>query len=141
MGAPTSILDMARQMIRLSGLRPDDDIEIKITGRRRGERLIERLHDDNETIGPTSHPSISSVTPRADFEPEELFNSLRMLEGTCADANGVASIHLLERLLAACGVRCELAVDLLSDVTPDERLASRLTSGAAAMSDLDATRG
>ena len=69
MGEPASILDMARQMIRLSGLRPDEDIEIKVTGLRRGERLVERLHDDNETIAPTSHPSIRSLTPKVDYEP------------------------------------------------------------------------
>ncbi len=39
---------LARQMIRLAGLRPDEDIEIEITGPRPGERLHERLHDDAE---------------------------------------------------------------------------------------------
>jgi FlaA1/EpsC-like NDP-sugar epimerase len=143
MGEPASILDMARQMIRLSGLRPDEDIEIKITGLRRGERLIEKLHDDNETIGPTSHPSISSVTPRVVFEPEELFCSLRMLERTCADANGFASIKLLERLLQASGVGCELDLDLPVDITlPDEQLAMALQADDAAVTgDFDAARG
>jgi FlaA1/EpsC-like NDP-sugar epimerase len=141
MGEPASILHMARQMIRLSGLRPDEDIKIKITGRRRGERLIEKLHDDNEIIGSTSHPSISSVTPKADFEPEELFDSLRLLERTCAEANDVASIRLLERLLQVCGVRCELGFDLPDVTLENERLARPLTGDAAAMSDLDATRG
>jgi FlaA1/EpsC-like NDP-sugar epimerase len=144
MGEPASILDMARQMIRLSGLRPDEDIEIKVTGCRRGERLIERLHDDNETIGSTSHPSISSVTPKADFEPGELFNALRMLERTCVEANDVAAIRLLERLLQACGVRCDLDLDVPPDVTrPDDRLATPLKADedAVAMIDFDAARG
>jgi FlaA1/EpsC-like NDP-sugar epimerase len=141
MGEPASILDMARQMIRLSGLRPDEDIEIKVTGRRRGERLIEKLHDDNEIIGSTSHPSIASVTPKADFEPGELFDSLRMLDGSCAEANDVASIRLLERLLQRCGVGCELTYDRPSDVTlQDEGLASPPTGDVAAMSALDAAR-
>ena len=43
MGEPASILGLARQMIRLAGLRPDDDIPIQITGPRPGERLHERL--------------------------------------------------------------------------------------------------
>jgi FlaA1/EpsC-like NDP-sugar epimerase len=141
MGEPASILDMARQMIRLSGLRPDEDIEIKVTGRRRGERLTEKLHDDNETIGSTSHPSISSVTPNADFDPEELCDSLRMLERACAEANDVASVRLLERLLQACGVRSELGVDLPDVPLEDEGLARPLIGDAAAMSDLDAARG
>jgi FlaA1/EpsC-like NDP-sugar epimerase len=118
---------MARQMIRLSGLRPDEDIEIKVTGRRRGERLLEKLHDDNETIAPTSHPSISSVTPRVDSEPEELFYLLRMLERSCTEENAFATIRLLERLLQASGVRCELDLDLPLDTTlPSEQLAMSL---------------
>ena len=45
MGKPVSIIDLARQMIRLSGLRPDEDVAIEITGARAGERLHEQLHD------------------------------------------------------------------------------------------------
>jgi FlaA1/EpsC-like NDP-sugar epimerase len=108
MGEPASILDMARHMIRLAGLRPDEDIEIKITGLRRGERLIEALHDDNETIARTSHPSIWSVTPTDAFEPEGLFDSLRLLENKCAESDGVGTVGLLEQLLHESGVRCDL---------------------------------
>ena len=114
MGDPVSILEMARQMIRLAGFRPDEDIEIKITGCRRGERLIEQLHDDNETLGPTSHPSIRSVTPTSDCEPGKLLDSLRDLERTCAGGNGFAAISLLEQLLHASGVRYELDLEHLS---------------------------
>jgi FlaA1/EpsC-like NDP-sugar epimerase len=108
MGEPASILDMARQMIRLAGLRPDEDIQIKVTGLRRGERLIEALHDDDETIARTSHPSIWSVTPTRACEPERLFGSLRLLETKCSQSNGVVTVALLEQLLQANGVRCNL---------------------------------
>ena len=142
MGEPASILDMARQMIRLSGLRPDEDIEIKVTGRRRGERLIEKLHDDNETVGPTSHPSISSVTPSFDLEPEEVFSSLRVLERTCAEANASAAIRLLEQFLQAGGVSCDLNPDVRLDGTPpNERRAVPRQRDAAAVSNFDAARG
>jgi FlaA1/EpsC-like NDP-sugar epimerase len=117
MGEPASILHMARQMIRLAGLRPDEDIEIKVTGRRRGERLIEELHDDNETIVRTSHPSIWSVTPTIGYEPEMLFETLRLLERRCAEANGTAPITLLQQLLSSSGVRCDLNVKRSSDIT------------------------
>jgi FlaA1/EpsC-like NDP-sugar epimerase len=140
MGDPASILDMARQMIRLSGLRPDEDIEIKVTGRRPGERLIERLHDDNETIAPTSHPSIRSLTPKVDYEPAQLFYALRMLERTCEEGNGYATIRLLERLLQASGVRCELDLDFPLDVPlPTDQLMMPLhADDVAVMSDLHA---
>lgn len=48
MGEPAKIVDVARQMIHLAGLRPDVDIEIKFTGLRPGEKLYEELFDDNE---------------------------------------------------------------------------------------------
>jgi FlaA1/EpsC-like NDP-sugar epimerase len=139
MGEPTSILEMARQMIRLAGLRPDEDIRIEVTGRRRGERLIERLHDDNETIGPTSHPSIWRVTPTIDCDPAKLLYSLRGLERTCTAQNEFVAIKLLEQLLHANGVRCELDVDLPLDVTlPNEQLAMPLRTDGATMRDLHA---
>jgi O-antigen biosynthesis protein WbqV len=51
MGQPVKIVDLARQMIRLAGLRPDKDIEITFTGVRAGEKLFEELfHDGEPTI-------------------------------------------------------------------------------------------
>ncbi len=58
MGQPVKILEMARQMIELSGYRPDIDIEIKITGLRPGEKLFEELRHTDETHEPTEHPRI-----------------------------------------------------------------------------------
>jgi FlaA1/EpsC-like NDP-sugar epimerase len=132
MGEPASILDMARQMIRLAGLRPDDDIEIKVTGPRRGERLMERLHDDNETIEPTSHPSIWRVTPKIDSEPEKLFRILHMLERTCAESDGSATIRLLEQLLDASGVRCDFDLDRRVDINapPEQQMMPLEADGA-----------
>ena len=43
MGEPVRIVDLAQQMIRLAGLRPDRDIEIAFTGLRPGEKLYEEL--------------------------------------------------------------------------------------------------
>jgi FlaA1/EpsC-like NDP-sugar epimerase len=141
MGEPASIMDMARQMIRLSGLRPDEDIEIKVTGRRRGERLTEKLHDDNEIIGPTSHPSIRSLTPKVVSAPDQLFSALRLLERTCGDGIGGASIQLLEGVLRASGVRCELNLDMPLDITvPDVDLAIQQCRNDEVMSDIRASR-
>lgn len=58
MGKPVKIADMARQMIELSGLRPGVDIEIKYTGLRPGEKLVEELCLDGENYRPTNHPRI-----------------------------------------------------------------------------------
>jgi FlaA1/EpsC-like NDP-sugar epimerase len=58
MGEPVKIVDLARDLIRLSGLRPDEDIEIKFNGIRPGEKLFEQLATDGEHADKTKHPKI-----------------------------------------------------------------------------------
>lgn len=58
MGEPVRIYDLAVQMIRLSGLVPGEDIEVKITGLRPGEKLYEELLISGDNVKPTRHPKI-----------------------------------------------------------------------------------
>jgi FlaA1/EpsC-like NDP-sugar epimerase len=58
MGEPVQIVDLAADMIRLSGLRLGEDIEIEFTGMRPGEKLREELYSDGERHLPTWHPKI-----------------------------------------------------------------------------------
>ena len=58
MGEPVRIVDMARDLIELSGLRPDEDIQIKFTGLRPGEKLFEELLTAEEGTSATSHAKI-----------------------------------------------------------------------------------
>jgi len=62
MGDPVPVVDLAREMIRLSGLEPDKDIAIEFTGIRPGEKLHEKLFNDGETVGVTGHPKIMTAT-------------------------------------------------------------------------------
>ncbi|HVD48658.1 MAG TPA: nucleoside-diphosphate sugar epimerase/dehydratase [Gaiellaceae bacterium] len=62
MGEPVRILDLAMQMIRLSGKDPERDIEVEIVGTRPGEKLHEELWGDGETAVPTVHPKIMRVS-------------------------------------------------------------------------------
>jgi O-antigen biosynthesis protein WbqV len=64
MGEPVKIVDLARQMIRLAGLEPDRDIQIKFTGLRNGEKLTERLSDEDEPLQPTELSGILTAAPR-----------------------------------------------------------------------------
>jgi len=58
MGRPVRIVDLAADMIRLSGLRVGEDIAIEFVGMRPGEKLFEELHIPGEQLLPTSHPKI-----------------------------------------------------------------------------------
>lgn len=58
MGQPMKIVDLAKQMIELSGLKVGDDIEIKFTGLKPGEKLFEELQHHTEKHMPTEHPRI-----------------------------------------------------------------------------------
>lgn len=62
MGEPVRIMDLAQDMIRLSGLRVGDDVEIEVTGLRPGEKLYEELYNDREQHQPTEHSKIMVAT-------------------------------------------------------------------------------
>ena len=62
MGEPVKIVDLARNLILLSGLRPDEDIRIEFTGVRPGEKLHEELHTFEESTSSTKHERIKIFT-------------------------------------------------------------------------------
>jgi FlaA1/EpsC-like NDP-sugar epimerase len=67
MGDPVKIVDLARNMIRLSGKEPDVDIAIEIVGRRPGEKIHEELFDPGERPQPTpAEKIVAAVRPRLD---------------------------------------------------------------------------
>jgi FlaA1/EpsC-like NDP-sugar epimerase len=66
MGQPVKIADLARQMIELSGLKVGDDIEIKFTGLKPGEKLFEELQHHDEQHLPTQHPRVMRFVPTGD---------------------------------------------------------------------------
>src|SRR5207249_267167 len=83
MGEPVKILDLARNMIRLSGKEPETEIPIAFVGVRPGEKLHEGLGTDGETGGPTAHPKLlRAARPPIDVEwlEEELGELERMVE-------------------------------------------------------------
>jgi FlaA1/EpsC-like NDP-sugar epimerase len=74
MGQPLKIVDVARQLIELSGLRPDIDIEIRIVGLRPGEKLVEELQHEGEQYRPTEHARVFRFV--ADQAPQDHADAL-----------------------------------------------------------------
>jgi FlaA1/EpsC-like NDP-sugar epimerase len=66
MGQPVKIADLAKQMIELSGLTVGEDIEIKFTGLKPGEKLFEELQHHDEQHLPTDHPRVMRFVPKGD---------------------------------------------------------------------------
>lgn len=71
MGLPVKIADLAKKMIRLSGLEPGVDIQIEYTGLRPGEKLFEELLNDEELVKPTSHDKIMIANVR-EYDYDEM---------------------------------------------------------------------
>ena len=79
MGKPIKIYDLAQNIIRLSGLVPNKDIKIEITGLRSGEKLYEELLMSEEGLGKTRHSKIYIGKP-LDIEIDEINSKLDKLE-------------------------------------------------------------
>jgi FlaA1/EpsC-like NDP-sugar epimerase len=77
MGKSVKIIDLARKMIKLSGLEPDIDIQIKLIGLREGEKLYEELLNDKENALPTYHKKILIANVR-----KVAYESISMQVGT-----------------------------------------------------------
>ncbi len=78
MGQPIAITEIAEQLIRLVGLRPNKDIKIKFTGLRPGEKIQEELHYKNEKFVKTKNKSIFIVKPKIEIH-KKLSQSLKEL--------------------------------------------------------------
>ena len=93
MGQPVKISDLARSLILLSGLRPGEDIEIRYTGLRPGEKMFEELNLQDERLVLTSHPKIRSYICEQNLDPRYIQTSLRHLH-QLAQREDVANLVL-----------------------------------------------
>jgi FlaA1/EpsC-like NDP-sugar epimerase len=98
MGTPMRIVDLARQMIRLSGLRPDHDIHIEFTGLRPGEKLYEELFYSHEQVMSTSCEGILSAQTLPD-PGTNLPQSLETLHRYCQEQKANEALALLRQLV------------------------------------------
>ena len=99
MGEQVRIVDLARNMIVLSGLVPDRDIKIAFTGLRPGEKLYEELFEQGERIEPTSHSKIKRAVSQMPFAQSELDRHLEELEGVLSRSDSDGVIRKLQAML------------------------------------------
>ncbi len=97
MGEPVKIVDLARQMIRLSGKEPDKDVDIVFTGARPGEKLFEEVLHDGETTIKTDHDGLFLAAPRvvAHATLQQTFTDMLAAARMGDDGAVCASLHSL----------------------------------------------
>jgi FlaA1/EpsC-like NDP-sugar epimerase len=98
MGAPVRIADLAAQMIRLAGLRPDIDVRIEYTGLRPGEKLFEELFHGSEPPMPTGHAGLLMAVPRT-ADPAAMSHAIDQVAEACRRGDTGAALALLGRLV------------------------------------------
>ncbi len=99
MGAQIKLVDLARDLIRLSGLVPDDDIPIVFTGLRPGEKLYEELTCASEQIAPSSVEKITHVRSTNAPEPAVVARQVAELVAFAIDGDAAGVVRQLQRMI------------------------------------------
>ena len=99
MGEQTRILDLAEDLIRLSGLEPGRDIEIVFTGIRPGDKLREDLWDEGHIFKPTPHPDIFRLDDQNNLKNDELETVLYRLNELAVTGKSQEIIKTLEEVI------------------------------------------
>lgn len=98
MGKPIKIYDLAKQMIKLSGLELDKDIEIVFTGLRDGEKLFEELLNDSENTLPTHHDKILKARIGA-ISHDSISSYIDLLDDLIEDKNELKVVALMKDIV------------------------------------------
>ena len=114
MGEPVRILDLAEDLIRLSGLEPQRDIEISYTGIRPGEKLTEELWDEGTPLAKTLHPDIFRLENDASALSLNLPQAIDSLSTLSHSADAEAIIKLLDELIPGSSIRETPYLDITS---------------------------
>jgi FlaA1/EpsC-like NDP-sugar epimerase len=116
MGQQVRILDLAEDLIRLSGLEPGKDIEIVFTGIRPGEKLSEDLWEEGTEYQKTTHPDIFRVEAEESNLPSNLSRTVDELNHLSLESETSAIISLLDETIPDASVRSNPPLEMNSIV-------------------------
>ena len=105
MGQQVKILDLAQDLIRLSGLEPGKDIEIVFSGIRPGEKLSEDLWDKGFSFSPTAHPDIHQVDSEDILSHEELTAVVERLNTLALEGKPEAILEILSKTIPGASIK------------------------------------
>ena len=105
MGQQVKILDLAQDLIRLSGLEPGKDIEIVFSGIRPGEKLSEDLWDKGFSFSPTAHPDIHQVDSEDILSHEELTAVVERLNKLALEGKPEAILEILSKTIPGASIK------------------------------------
>jgi len=105
MGQPVRIVDLAEDLIRLSGLEPGRDIEITFTGIRLGEKLREELWEEGDILEETAHPEILRLVGQVELEGTQLQTEVDDLIELARSGDAAGVIQQLDRIIPGAVVR------------------------------------
>lgn len=114
MGQPVRILDLAEDLIRLSGLEPNRDIEIVFTGIRPGEKLSEDLWDEGYSYKQTSHPDVYQLECQENIHGENLKSAVEELIHLSWDGDQQAVMVMFDDIIPGSAVRSSPPPELTS---------------------------
>jgi len=101
MGEPVKVLDMAEELIRLSGLEVGEDIEIKIVGLRPGEKMFEEIMTEEErsgVLGDSGHEKIF-IAKVEEVDEEKLEKNVRELERLAKEMDNEGVVRKLQEMV------------------------------------------
>lgn len=116
MGQPVRILDLATDLIRLSGLEPGQDVEVVYTGMRPGEKMSEQLWDEGTPFHHTQHPEIHRLEEEELLSGGALSQSVANLLKLAEDGDVQGVLNALEAIIPGADIRSAPPPDLTSIV-------------------------
>lgn len=108
MGEPVKVLDVAINLIRLSGLEPHKDIQIRYIGLRPGEKLFEELFSEDEPMMQTHNPKIS-IAQVASYDTDAIFVKIQEILSSLNKISNVTLIEQMQEIVPGYKSKFELA--------------------------------